>query len=91
MVLVAPVFLTPALTGPVSTTATAPEGDLPALPTTIGSEVTWRQDVRGLIEVKVGAAGPILLTKDGVTALNPATDRFVELSPPRGKVSQDSG
>ena len=71
VVLVAPVFLAPALTGPVSTTATAPEGDLPALPTTIGSEVTWRQDVRGLIEVKVGAAGPILLTKDGVTALNP--------------------
>ena len=71
VVLVAPVFLTPALTGPVSTTATAPEGDLPALPTTIGSEVTWRQDVRGLIEVKVGAAGPILLTKDGVTALKP--------------------
>ena len=71
VVLVAPVFLTPALTGPVSTAATAPEGDLPALPTTIGSEVTWRQDVRGLIEVKVGAAGPILLTKDGVTALKP--------------------
>ena len=71
VVLVAPVFLTPALTGPVSTTATTPEGDLPARPTTIGSEVTWRQDVRGLIDVTAGAAGPILLTKDGVTALNP--------------------
>lgn len=71
VVLVAPVFLAPALTGPVSTTATAPAGDLPALPTTIGSEVTWRQDVRGLIEVTAGAAGPILLTKDGVTALKP--------------------
>ena len=72
VVLVAPVFLAPALTGPVSTTATAPKGDLPARPTTIGSEVTWRQDVRGLIEVTAGAAGPILLTKDGVTALNPS-------------------
>ena len=71
VVLVAPVFLTPALTGPVSTTATAPAGDLPARPTTIGSEVTWRQDIRGLIDVTAGAAGPILLTKDGVTALNP--------------------
>ena len=71
VVLMAPVFLAPALTGPVSTTATAPEGDLPARPTTIGSEVTWRQDVRGLIDVTAGAAGPILLTKDGVTALNP--------------------
>ena len=71
VVLVAPVFLTPVLTGPVSTTATAPAGDLPARPTTIGSEVTWRQDVRGLIDVTAGAAGPILLTKDGVTALNP--------------------
>ena len=71
VVLVAPVFLTPALTGPVSTTAAAPAGDLPARPTTIGSEVTWRQDVRGLIDVTAGAAGPILLTKDGVTALNP--------------------
>lgn len=71
VVLVAPVFLTPALTGPVSTTAAAPAGDLPARPTTIGSEVTWRQDVRGLIDVTAGVAGPILLTKDGVTALNP--------------------
>ena len=71
VVLVAPVVLTPALTGPVSTTAAAPAGDLPARPTTIGSEVTWRQDVRGLIEVTAGAAGPILLTTDGVTALNP--------------------
>ena len=71
VVLVAPVFLTPILTGPVSATATAPKGDLPARPTTIGSEVTWRQDVRGLIDVTAGAAGPILLTKDGVTALNP--------------------
>jgi len=68
---VAPRALTPALTGPVSTTATAPAGDLPARPTTIGSEVTWRQDVRGLIDVTAGAAGPILLTTDGVTALNP--------------------
>ena len=71
VVLVAPVFLTPALTGPGSTTAAAPAGDLPARPTTIGSEVTWRQDVRGLIDVTAGTAGPILLTKDGVTALNP--------------------
>ena len=71
VVLVAPVFLTPALTGPVSTTATTPAGDLPTRPTTIGSEVTWRQDVRGLIDVTAGAAGPILLTTDGVTALNP--------------------
>ena len=71
VVLVAPVVLAPALTGPVSTTAAAPAGDLPARPATIGSEVTWRQDVRGLIDVTAGAAGPILLTKDGVTALNP--------------------
>lgn len=71
VVLVAPVVLAPALTGPVSTTAAAPAGDLPARPTTIGSEVTWRQDVRGLIDVTAGAAGPILLTTDGVTALNP--------------------
>lgn len=71
VVLVAPVVLAPALTGPVSTTAAAPAGDLPARPATIGSEVTWRQDVRGLIEVTAGAAGPILLTTDGVTALNP--------------------
>ena len=71
VVLVTPVVLAPALTGPGSTTAAAPAGDLPARPTTIGSEVTWRQDVRGLIDVTAGAAGPILLTKDGVTALNP--------------------
>ena len=71
VVLVAPVVLAPALTGPVSTTATTPAGDLPTRPATIGSEVTWRQDVRGLIDVTAGAAGPILLTKDGVTALNP--------------------
>lgn len=71
VVLVAPVVLAPALTGPVSTTATTPAGDLPTRPATIGSEVTWRQDVRGLIDVTAGAAGPILLTTDGVTALKP--------------------
>ena len=53
------------------TTATMPEGALPEFPATVGSTVAWTRDVPDLLAVAAGAAGPIILTTDGLTALRP--------------------
>jgi len=62
----------PAQSTPFShTTAAMPEGALPELPATVGSTVAWTRDVPNLLAVAAGAAGPIILTRDGLTALRP--------------------
>ena len=62
----------PAQSTPFShTTAAMPEGALPELPDTVGSTVAWTKDVPNLLAVTAGAAGPIILTTDGLTALRP--------------------
>ncbi len=62
----------PAQSTPFShTTAAMPEGALPELPATVGSTVAWTKDVPNLLAVVAGAAGPIILTTDGLTALRP--------------------
>ena len=62
----------PAQSTPFShTTAAMPEGALPELPATVGSTAAWTKDVPNLLAVVAGAAGPIILTTDGVTALRP--------------------
>lgn len=62
----------PARSTPFShTTAAMPEGALPELPATVGSTVAWTKDVSNLLAVVAGAAGPIILTRDGLTALRP--------------------
>ena len=62
----------PAQSTPFShTTAAMPEGALPELPATVGSTVAWTKDVSNLLAVVAGAAGPIILTRDGLTALRP--------------------
>ena len=62
----------PAQSTPFShTTAAMPEGALPELPATVGSTVAWAKDVPDLLAVAAGAAGPIILTRDGLTALRP--------------------
>ncbi len=62
----------PAQSTPFShTTAAMPEGALPELPATVGSTVAWTKDVPNLLAVTAGAAGPIILTTDGLTALRP--------------------
>ena len=48
-----------------------PEGALPEFPATVGSTVAWTRDVPDLLAVAAGAAGPIILTTDGLTALRP--------------------
>lgn len=62
----------PAQSTPFShTTAAMPEGALPEFPATVGSTVAWTRDVPDLLAVAAGAAGPIILTTDGLTALRP--------------------
>ena len=63
-------FVAPAI--PVShTTVPAPDGDPPARPTSIGTGVAWSRDIPGLLEVAAGAAGPVILTQEGIAALDP--------------------
>lgn len=59
---------------PVSQQLAAPvEADaLPAMPTTVGTAAAWsREFPTPAIDIAPGARGPIVLTKDGLEALNP--------------------
>lgn len=56
----------------VQTTAHAPDGPLPTRPTRIGSRIAWEKDVPGLLDIASGVAGPLILTPEGLTAVNPA-------------------
>ena len=55
----------------VQTTAHAPDGPLPTRPTRIGSRIAWEKDVPGLLDIASGATGPLILTPEGLTAVNP--------------------
>ena len=60
---------------PTITQTTAPAVDsaqLPAYPTSFGARKAWVKDVDGFLDIAGGAAGPILLTKDTITGINPA-------------------
>ena len=54
------------------TTAPLPEGPLPERSTGIGTTLAWTKEVPGLLATTSGAAGPVLLTTEGVIGLNPA-------------------
>ena len=55
------------------TTASAiDDAQLPAYPTSFGTQKTWVKDVDGFLDIAGGAAGPILLTKDTITGIDPA-------------------
>ena len=56
----------------VQTTAHAPDGPLPTRPTRIGSKIAWEKDVPGLLDIASGVTGPLILTPEGLTAVNPA-------------------
>ena len=74
-------------TNPVSqVTAPPPPGSLPARPTRISTTPTWEKEVPGLLEMAAGAAGPVLFTDEGLTALNP-TDGSVLWSYRRDRAS----
>ena len=62
-------FLLPAAA--ISHTTASPSANLPERPSRIGSDVAWSREAPGLLGVVAGAAGPVILTEEGVTALNP--------------------
>ena len=55
-----------------STAASVDTSALPALPRSFASTAAWSQDVHGMMDVVAGAAGPVVLSGDGVVGLNPA-------------------
>ena len=72
-VLVAAVVVAHTVANPVTqTTAPLPEGPLPERSTGIGTTLAWTKEVPGLLATTSGAAGPVLLTTEGVIGLNPA-------------------
>ncbi|WP_338573674.1 hypothetical protein V7R84_07505 [Arachnia propionica] len=87
LALVLAVLLVHVFTNPVSQVAASPPpGSLPARPTRISTTPTWEKEVPGLLEVAAGAAGPMLFTDEGLTALNP-TDGSVLWSYRRDRAS----
>ena len=87
LALVLAVLLVHVFTNPVSqVTASPPPGSLPARPTRISTTPTWEKEVPGLLEMAAGAAGPVLFTDEGLTALNP-TDGSVLWSYRRDRAS----
>ena len=55
-----------------STAASIDTSALPALPQSFASTAAWSQDIHNMAEVVAGAAGPVVLSSDGVVGLNPA-------------------
>ena len=55
-----------------STAASIDTSALPALPRSFASTAAWSQDVHGMMDVVAGAAGPVVLSGDGVAGLDPA-------------------
>ena len=52
-------------------TAPFPEGPLPDRSTGIRTTLSWTRDVTELLATASGAAGPVILTPEGLTGLNP--------------------
>jgi hypothetical protein avisC_03301 len=65
------IALIQASTAPINHTAPLPEGPLPERSTGIGTTLAWTRDVPGLLATASGAAGPVILTPEGLTGLNP--------------------
>ena len=65
------IALLQASAAPINHTAPLPEGPLPERSTGIGTTLAWTRDATGLLATASGAAGPVILTIDGLTGLNP--------------------
>ena len=65
------IALLQASTAPINHTAPLPEGPLPERSTGIGTTLAWTKEVPGLLATASGAAGPVILTSEGLTGLNP--------------------
>ena len=55
-----------------STAASIDTSALPALPRSFASTAAWSQDIHNMAEAVAGAAGPVVLSSDGVVGLNSA-------------------
>ena len=55
-----------------STATSIDTSALPALPRSFASTAAWSQDIHNMAEVVAGAAGPVVLSSDGVVGRNPA-------------------
>ena len=55
-----------------TTTSELEASQLPTYPTSFGSQKAWVKDVGDLVDIVSGAAGPILLTNDTITGINPS-------------------
>ncbi len=61
-----------ALVNPVSqVTAAPPADDPPTRPTRVGTTIAWEKEIPDLLDINSGAAGPVVLTRNGLMALNP--------------------
>ena len=65
------IALLQASAAPINHTAPLPEGPLPERSTGIGTTLAWTRDATGLLATASGAAGPVILTPEGLTGLNP--------------------
>ena len=65
------IALLQASAAPINHTAPLPEGPLPERSTGIGTTLSWTKEVPGLLATASGAAGPVILTSEGLTGLNP--------------------
>jgi len=65
-----------------STAANIDTSALPALPRSFASAAAWSQDVHGMMDVVAGAAGPVVLSSNGVVGLN-STDGSTRWAYPR--------
>ena len=66
------IALIQASTAPINHTTPPPEGPLPERSTGIGTTLAWSKEVPGLLATASGAVGPVILTPEGLTGLNPA-------------------
>ena len=61
-----------ALVEPVTQVVAQAPDPLPSMPALVGDDVAWEQEWTDPLDVVAGAAGPIVLTPQGVTAIDPA-------------------
>lgn len=55
----------------VFTASKAPAQDQPVVPTSFAPDPAWTLDVSSLQDIVAGAAGPVILSSDGVQGLDP--------------------
>lgn len=57
---------------PLTHSTSATPHKTPAIPTTIDTKASWVKDIAGVDRIIAGSAGPIVISSEGITALEPA-------------------